>query len=650
MYIRNSLTALMLVIPLTSVAQSSVEKEQQEQIVVTGTRTAKLLSDSPVLVEVVSGDIISKISQGTLGTALNLIPGVVVERSPKDGYNIQMQGFSSKHVLVLVDGQPLISPTDSSADLDQISASNILQIEVVRGAASVMYGSSAMGGVINIITNQHPEDGLRLSYDISQYHDTIDDNDINHTVKLSASGEVLGWNTTLNTLLIDDQGFDYDPTTVSQDAASVDKKFVTLRTSKANEKFESTFKVQWLDELKRRDSSIIPGQSGIIFYQTEVIQQQLDAGVKSLNKPLEPWELNVRYSMHQENSGQSNSKRDTDIELFELNGLKVFQLGDLELVSGGNVHLDQLNQVKPLERVIEIDDKGRESIEGYVQANWDLGSTQILTGMRGQYDSDFGGHGALRINVMERQKLANGHLSWRAGLGQSYRVPNLKERFYIFDHSALGYMVLGNDALVPETANSFNASARFNTALANNSVDFSSHISVHYSKSKNLIESVIDPVQSTAQGLSIYEYQNISESTRSGFDVSGEIKFNQWQMQLNYSYLDSEKKDGTRLLSQPRHQVKLNLIYDLGYDSQLIAYGVYQADEAISADYNAVSNNEYAIFNVVFTQQLTNELSWRFSADNLLNEHKEPSATRQNLFDARPINSRVISAGISYQF
>jgi len=63
-----------------------------------------------------------------------------------------------------------------------------------------------------------------------------------------------------------------------------------------------------------------------------------------------------------------------------------------------------------------------------------------------------------------------------------------------------------------------------------------------------------------------------------------------------------------------------------------------------------VSNNEYAIFNVVFTQQLTNELSWRFSADNLLNEHKEPSATRQNLFDARPINSRVISAGISYQF
>ncbi len=162
MYIKASLSALILALPIETIAQVTPDKEQTEHIVVTGTRTAKLLSNSPVLVDVIDGEIMAKVSQGTLAQALNYIPGVVVKRSAKDGYNIQMQGFDGDHVLVLIDGQPIISPTGSSADLDQVPASNIAQIEVIRGAASVMYGSSAMGGVINIITKQTNEPALNL--------------------------------------------------------------------------------------------------------------------------------------------------------------------------------------------------------------------------------------------------------------------------------------------------------------------------------------------------------------------------------------------------------------------------------------------------------------------------------------------------------
>jgi len=652
MNIKIKLSALILAMPLLTMAKPASEIDQHEHIVVTGTRTAKLLSDSPVLVDVIDGETIAKISHGTLAQALNYIPGVVVKRSVKDGYNIQMQGFDGDHVLILINGQPVISPTGSSADLDQIPASNIAQIEVIRGAASVMYGSSAMGGVINIITHKNDGPSLKLDYDVSQYQgNTIVNGDLNHTIKLHAVESFSGWQTQLNALIIDDKGYDYDSATVSQDAASVEKKFVTLSTNKAHENITTSIKYQWLSDNKLRDSSAIPGQSEVIYYQTDVEQQQIELALKGTNNSKGPWQLNSRYINHQETSGQSNSLRDTRIVMSEINGQKIFQLNDIELVTGGVIHADKLDQNKPKENIIEINDESRESVEVFVQGNRVKSDYQVLAGMRSQYDSDFGWHSAFRLSTMKNFTLGEGTLQWRAGIGESYRVPNLKERFYVFDHSALGYMVLGNQNLEPETAKSMGSSLTFNTSLADNYVDLRIDISVHYSKTEDLIDSVIDPEQSEITGLSIYQYQNISTAKIHGFDISTALTFSQWKTQLNYSYLTSKDGNNERLLARPRHQVKFNLSYDIeAYDIELIAYAVYQAEEAVPDHYKAVAKNVYTTVNFILNQTLTETLSWRISVDNIFDEHKNPSANSQNIFDVRPVSSRTISAGISYQF
>lgn len=656
MYIKASLSALILALPIETIAQVTPDKEQTEHIVVTGTRTAKLLSNSPVLVDVIDGEIMAKVSQGTLAQALNYIPGVVVKRSAKDGYNIQMQGFDGDHVLVLIDGQPIISPTGSSADLDQVPASNIAQIEVIRGAASVMYGSSAMGGVINIITNKTNEPALNLDYDISQYQgNTIEDGDFNHTIKIQAIDIFAGWRTQLNALIIDDQGYDYNRDTVNQNAASVDKKFLTLSTSKDHQVIATTFKYQWLNDKKFRDTSIIPGQSEIINYQTDATQHQLDIGVNSIKNKLSPWQINGRYINHQETSGQSNSIRDTDIVLAEINGQKVFQIQNIELVTGGVIHTNSLDQIKPHEGIIEIENENRHSIEVFTQGNWIKKNHQILAGMRSQYDSDFGWHNALRLSAMKNFTFQSGKLQWRAGIGQSYRVPNLKERFYTFDHSALGYKVLGNKDLQPETADSINSSLTFNTTLANNTLDLRSDISVHYSKTTDLIDPIVDDKLSAEQGIEVHQYQNISEATIHGLDISTELTLTDWQLQLNYSYLTSEDDNNKRLFSRPRHQIKFNVNYDLdAYDIELIAYAVYQADEAVPEDEfgvkKHVENNQYTTFNAVMNQAITPQLSWRISVDNIFDDHKNPAINNETSFDARPVSSRTIGAGISYQF
>lgn len=651
MYIKASLSALILALPITTIAQTSANIDQTEHIVVTGTRTAKLLSNSPVLVDVIEGETIAKISHGTLAQALNYIPGVVVKRSVKDGYNVQIQGFDGDHVLVLIDGQAIISPTGSSADLDQIPASNIAQIEVIRGAASVMYGSSAMGGVINIITNKSDESLARIDYDISRYQGhTIENSDVNHTLKLNVVESFSGWRTQLNALVIDNQGYDYDSNTVSQDAASVDKKFIKLSVSKAYKNIATNFKYQWLDDKKLKDQSKIPGQNQVIFYKTDSTQQQIDIGLKNSKKSQSPWQLNTRYINHQEISGQSVSPRDINITLAEINGQKVFQFNNVELVTGGVIHLDRINQRKLLKGNSELDNS-RSNVEAFAQANWIQKSYQLLAGIRGQNDSDFGWHNALRLSSMKNFTVGSGKLQWRAGIGQSYRVPNLKERFYIFDHSALGYMVLGNKQLKPETAESINTSLTVNTPLFDNAADLRSEISVHYSQTDDLIDTIIDAEKSKKSGLSIYEYLNINKAKIHGFDISSELKFNQWQMQLNYSYLTSKDEKNKRLLSRPRHQVKFNINYDIDvYDIELIAYAVYQADEAVPDNYQGTENNEYTTFNAVLNQAITKNFSWRISVDNIFDEHKSSSASSKKLFDTRPISSRTISAGISYQF
>ncbi|MEY3153016.1 MAG: hypothetical protein RLZZ333_1613, partial [Bacteroidota bacterium] len=77
------------------------------------------------------------------------------------GKGIQMQGLSSEYTLVLLDGEPLIGRTGGVLDLSRITIRNIRKVEIIKGPSSSLYGSEAMGGVINIITDgagQHKTD------------------------------------------------------------------------------------------------------------------------------------------------------------------------------------------------------------------------------------------------------------------------------------------------------------------------------------------------------------------------------------------------------------------------------------------------------------------------------------------------------------
>ena len=653
----------MIVSLFTSPLLAKVGDSEMETIVVSGTKTAKLLSDSPVSVDVVEGETINLITKGTLADVLEFLPGVLVIRGAKDGYNVQMRGFDSKHVLILVNGQPLISPSNSSVDLDQISATDIAQVEIMRGAASVMYGSAAMGGVINIITNRDDENKAIFTYEMGSYlNNAIEDDDfpISQIYKVNLGKEAFNWYHSFKLQSIQEAGFDYDESTAKQDAADLDKLFVNYSAFSQLGHLNTTLSYQYFEELKDKTTAQVGANT--FSYTSDVEQHQFDV---NLHDVIQEWKLNGRYIQHDEVSGQSGSLRNTDIKLAEIDGMKVWQSGVVspkqpgesgsETVLGFLAHYDFLHQYKlganGVIDSIEIEDKSRNSTEVYAQYNYYVSDYQLLAGVRAQDDTDFGTHSAFQIDGMLDLGNANDSVQVRMGYGQGYRVPDLKERYYVFDHSNLGYKVLGYEDLVPEESSTLSASIDYRTSLFDGNADYNLEFSSHYSDTKNLIVTVNDKDASISEGLDISRYTNLTESTMQGFDISNELTLQNWSFQFNYSYLDAKDELGERVQGRPRHQIKTNLGYDfVEQDIATILYLTYQADEAVSDSYEKAAADDFVIVNFKLNHQVNNQLSWHLSLNNIFDEHRSPDAISRGEFDPRPVASREIRVGATYQF
>ncbi len=148
---------------LASTAPMSTHAEEQkngetsmDEVVVTATRTEKSIADAPGSVSVVTGKEMKKRNVQSLDEALNMLPGVFDNRIKGlmgTTSTVTFRGLSgSGRSLMLLDGMPLNDAYSASQPWGGLRAQNFSQIEVVRGPSSSLYGSNAMGGVINFLS------------------------------------------------------------------------------------------------------------------------------------------------------------------------------------------------------------------------------------------------------------------------------------------------------------------------------------------------------------------------------------------------------------------------------------------------------------------------------------------------------------------
>ncbi len=187
------------------VAQREVAEEKEgikgpveiEQMVVTASRTEANLSAVPASVEVVTEEEIKARSANRIRDILKLSTGVNLQQ--KEPF---IRGFKGEHSIVMIDGKRIAGEVDYSFELDRITTENIERIEIVRGPMGAVYGSDALGGVINIITKRPRKFSFKSQAQYGQFDNDGQNGDL--SFNLMSGGDEMGpWGVSLSGQIFD---------------------------------------------------------------------------------------------------------------------------------------------------------------------------------------------------------------------------------------------------------------------------------------------------------------------------------------------------------------------------------------------------------------------------------------------------------------
>jgi outer membrane receptor for ferrienterochelin and colicins len=668
-----------------------------DAMVITGSRTLKPLADTPVRTLVMDSDSIQKLHSRDIRDALRMLPGVQLrEIHGKTGEEVMLQGFDGNRVLILVDGLPVSATTASTVDTSQLSALDIEQIEVIPGAGSALYGSAAMGGVINIVTKKTPNNaGGRISFQAGTFgSDRELSSELLPQRHLLAAGHVNAGAVKLS--------------------ASVDRResseFDLDFNSYATNGYDGT-KTQWkLGVESADDNSLIKGvqrhawQFDTELYQEDLVNRRITtagyAGKKEedldrhrfsftgqLGINTTSWSYALLHEGQEDDTAQLNDDasilvgnlwRETDYAqqkaMLQANQ-PLYKQGqyNVELTSGLELFHEEIQQNK---REIKLSNDGAESAtelpSGVFQIdNGELSdasrySTEIFTqllasktnsngiafelspGARLQVDSDFGSYLAPALASRQRWPLTldGWEIQTRQSISAGYRVPNLKDRYYLFDHSVNGYKVEGNPDLTPEASRS----TQLSIAFTNNN-DWHIEASLFHNRISDLIEAAHTGEYEDNGRVAIYRYTNISNALTRGYELALQNElFTGLRQRLSYSYLDARNLDTNKPLEKRAGQhIKGFWTWQVTDPWDITLTGEYQADYVTNVDETGndhIESPDFARWDLKSGYQITLDVLVFGGINNLTDTVRDPSDSN----DGRPSEGRFPYVGMDIRF
>ncbi|MFA5648560.1 MAG: TonB-dependent receptor [Bacteroidales bacterium] len=157
-----------------------------EQVVVTGTKSFKRVTESPVIVNVLESKNIQAVQACNISEGLKFQPGLRIETDCQtcNYTQLRMNGLGGGYSQILINGRPVFSPLIGLYGMEQIPANMVDRIEVVRGGGSALYGSSAIGGTVNVITHIPKSNDYSVSFTTHQINKKALDNVMNANVTM----------------------------------------------------------------------------------------------------------------------------------------------------------------------------------------------------------------------------------------------------------------------------------------------------------------------------------------------------------------------------------------------------------------------------------------------------------------------------------
>ncbi|MBI9055777.1 MAG: TonB-dependent receptor [Bacteroidales bacterium] len=519
-----------------------------EQVVITGTRTRKVLSKSPILTKVVTSVELQETGAVTALDALEYsMPGV--QFSP-DGHgdNLQIQGLDNDYILVLVNGERMVGETRGNVNFSRLNAENIKQIEIVNGASSVLYGSNAIGAVINIITKENNH--------IKPFQATISSRYSKYNTLLVSSNVGISnqkFNMHINGFRSRTDGYDLTPQTPA--SYTVDKNTDYSGKIKLGYKINDVFLIKTYGSYYQH-KLINPEQST---KSTHKLNKNYTIGGKVLIDPNERQliELKVNtdiynsYTIYEKRNDEKELKSDYQYSSFLLTDTYI-PVKELEIVGGTELNLENIYSSQLFG---ETRDKSKDSYDFNVFLQLDysfLQKFEAIAGVRYTYHTNYGNHITPKISIM----YSPGKFKFRGNIAKGYKAPTLKELHYNFDHNGM-FMIYGNPDLKPENAFYTSLSAEYTKKLFNISVN------IYSNTIKDKIES-IDRVNSQADMLEKH-YMNISEALLKGLESYISLSpLKNTICKIGYAYSDAkDESTSLQLYGNSTHSGTFALTYKI---------------------------------------------------------------------------------------
>ena len=592
---RLRLALILGFIPACPLLAEPLEREDAlklPQILITGNRQVEARSDSTSANSVFTRDDIDRLQPTSLTDLLGRVPGVQVARSGGRGGlpGIYIRGTKSAQSLVLVDGQRMANATSADSNLQYLNIDQIERVEVLRGSRSVIYGSDAIGGVIQIFTRRGADQApqLRLhsavgSYGSSQNSLGISGGDGQTRYNLSGSLEqTAGINRTHESF----------PSDSDHDAYR--NKSLSLNLSHyLNQELEIG-----LTAMKNVGKTELDNSFGRWDPQTQTVSgQQLysDFDISSVGSFIDA-QLNERWNSrlelgHSENREKTRDKLSAEIYSFNtyrdsLNWQNNLTLDDQNsLILGADAYQDRVRSSTV------FDEDSRWNRAAFVQHRFhgEYFSTEL--GLRHDQNQQFGSHNTWSASLTVPLNADNDVL---LTYSEGFRAPTFNDLYY---------PQFGNPDLKPEYSKSYELQWRSQLSETSRL-----ETSLYRTDIRDAIVADADFIQ-----------QNIGAAQITGFESALQQEWFGWQSSLGLAIIDPRDRDTGHTLSR---RARRTLSLDL--DRQFDRLGVGASWQAVSNSFNDENNQQpiagYAVLGLRGNWQASPEVRLDVKVDNLLDK------------------------------
>lgn len=660
-----------------------------DEVVVTATRTENDVKKVPASTQVITQEDIKRGGATSVRNALSMYANIFQKSKVRGGgHDIIIRGMETKHSLVMVNGRRISNEADASGlgnamSLDRININDVEKIEIVRGPSSALYGSEAMGGVLNIITKPSKEQTLLTGLEhtsedtshwwhadtgrIGNFSMTLDArfNKINRSMLDTATesdpyGTAQTYNASLN-YYVNDHSYvnaymDYYSQHLKTDTGTPTMKPITLTTSSGKMSLsgqamlegtgskaykQKNYGISWNGKTDKNDWQIQAYMSKFNWSttsNTKVLGSIPPAGMEGM----------FNFLLQKKNTYDFNHD---EHNMWAIEGRDSLRVNDHHRVTFGAEYVkdkvagtglgsngDGVHSITENGKTKSSSEKTLSSYAAYLQDEIEYGKWFIVPAIRYDHHSAYGSHTSPKIGVTYN---ATDHFRIKANYGDGFKAPSVSQLYYDLDmEMGRGNWVhlTGNPNLKPEKSKSWDLGVEAEFGKGYGSLTYFDN------DVDNLITSI--PKGKDSNGHNLHRYENVNKARIKGLENTLGYRFNDTlEFKVTSTLLDAKDTSAGKDLTQ---RAKLSQIYQLIYDDH--------KDTGWSAvlwnqlDYKFVTGKVWdGGESVKKSYSLTN-----FSLTRKVNKDTRVYGSVQNIFDKKDedcdLDGRFWSIGWEHKF